>query len=60
MKSKTLAICSIVFALLIAVVGLILGLIGVYKYENKSTGWTLSLIGVILASANMIITATLI
>jgi hypothetical membrane protein len=60
MKSKTLAICSIVFALLIAIVGLILGLIGVYKYENKSTGWILSLVGVILAAANMIITATLI
>ena len=51
-NKKTLGVCSIVFAVLIALVGIILGIIGICRYPVKSTGWWLSIIGLSLGVMN--------
>lgn len=57
--SFVLGILSIVFVAVCQVVGLILGIIGLNKAKDKSeTGWTLSVIGIVLNA--VIIAATVI
>ena len=57
--SFILGILSIVFVAVCQVVGLILGIIGLNKAKDKSeTGWTLSVIGIVLNA--VIIAATVI
>ena len=57
--SFILGILSIVFVVVCQVVGLILGIIGLNKAKDKSeTGWTLSVIGIVLNA--VIIAATVI
>lgn len=57
--SFVLGILSIVFVVVCQVVGLILGIIGLNKAKDKSeTGWTLSVIGIVLNA--VIIAATVI
>ncbi len=57
--SFVLGILSIVFGVVCQVVGLILGIIGLNKAKDKSeTGWTLSVIGIVLNA--VIIAATVI
>ena len=57
--SFILGILSIVFVVVCQVVGLILGIIGLNKAMDKSeTGWTLSVIGIVLNA--VIIAATVI
>ena len=51
-NKKTLGVCSIVFAVLIALVGIVLGIIGICRYPIKSTGWWLSIIGLALGVMN--------
>ena len=41
--SNTLAICALVFAVLCSLVGLILGIIGLNKYPDKSNGKTMKM-----------------
>lgn len=54
-NKKTLGVCSIVFAVLFALIGIILGIIGICRYPVKSTGWWLSIIGLSLGSMNSVI-----
>ena len=57
--SFILGILSIVFVAVCQVIGLILGIIGLNKAKDKSeTGWTLSVIGIVLNA--VIIAATVI
>ena len=57
--SFVLGILSIVFVVVCQIVGLILGIIGLNKAKDKSeTGWTLSVIGIVLNA--VIIAATVI
>jgi hypothetical protein len=51
-NKKALGVCSIVFAILIALIGIILGIIGICRYPVKSTGWWLSIIGLSLGVMN--------
>lgn len=51
-NKKTLGVCSIVFAVLFALVGIILGVIGICRYPIKSTGWWLSIVGLSLGTLN--------
>lgn len=58
-----LGLTAVIFSMLIAVVGLILGVIGICKYEKKTPGRVLSIAAVIIALVNSvfgIILATLI
>ena len=48
-------ICALVFAVLCSLVGLILGIIGLNKYPDKSNGKTMSLIAVILSIVLMLV-----
>lgn len=50
-----LGVCSIVFGVLCAIVGLILGIIGAVKYPSGSKGATLSYIGIGISIINWII-----
>ena len=54
-NKKTLGVCSIVFAVLLALIGVILGIIGICRYPVKSTGWWLSIIGLSLGAMNSVI-----
>lgn len=53
--TNTLAILALVFAVLCSLVGLILGIIGLNKYPDKSNGKTMSLIAVIVSIVLMLI-----
>lgn len=53
-NKKALGYCSIGSAIGFALIGLILGIVGLCLYAPKSAGWKLSLIGVIIATINMI------
>ena len=53
--NNTLAICALFFAVLCILVGLILGIIGLNKYPDKSNGKTMSLIAVILSIVLMLV-----
>ncbi|MHA3691713.1 hypothetical protein CXU22_09545 [Akkermansia muciniphila] len=55
--NNTLAILALVFAVLCSLVGLILGIIGLNKYPDKSNGKTMSLIAVIVSVVLMLIGA---
>jgi ABC-type antimicrobial peptide transport system permease subunit len=52
---KLLGTCSIIFSLIIAITGIILGIIGICRYPKKSTGWWLSMIGLSLGALNFVI-----
>lgn len=52
MNKKKLAIIAILAAVLIAPLGLILGIIGVCKYPRKTDGWWLSIVAASLATLN--------
>ncbi len=53
--NNTLAICALVFAFLCSLVGLILGIIGLNKYPDRSNGKTMSLIAVIISIIVMLV-----
>ena len=53
MKNKTLSIVSVVLSICCALLGVIGGVIGLCKYETKSTGWILSLVAVCVGGFNM-------
>lgn len=55
--NNTLAILALVFAVVCSLVGLILGIIGLNKYPDKSNGKTMSLIAVIVSIVIMLIGA---
>lgn len=55
----TLGVCSIVFALLCSIVGLICGIIGVCQYPQGSKGAQLSRIGLGLSIVMMVLGALL-
>lgn len=55
--NNTLAILALVFAVLCSLVSLILGIIGLNKYPDKSNGKTMSLIAVIVSVVLMLIGA---
>lgn len=52
---NTLAIWALVFAVLCSLVGLILGIIGLNKYPDKSNGKTMSLIAVVVSIVLMLV-----
>ncbi|WP_354834248.1 hypothetical protein ABGM91_05070 [Akkermansia muciniphila] len=55
--NNTLAILALVFAVVCSLVGLILGIIGLNKYPDKSNGKTMSLIAVIVSIVIMLVGA---
>lgn len=55
--NNTLAILALVFAVLCSLVGLILGIIGLNKYPDKSNGKTMSLIAVVVSIVLMLVGA---
>ena len=55
--NNTLAILALVFAVVCSLVGLILGIIGLNKYPDKSNGKTMRLIAVIVSIVLMLIGA---
>lgn len=58
--SNALAIWALVMGLVCcAPVGIILGIIGLNKYQRGTSGWTMSLVALILASIGVIINIAL-
>lgn len=55
--NNTLAILALVFAVLCSLVGLILGIIGLNKYPDKSNGKTMSLIAIVVSIVLMLVGA---
>lgn len=53
----TLGVCSIVFAILCSIVGLICGIVGVCQYPQGSKGAQLSRIGIGIAVVMMVLGA---
>lgn len=53
--NNTLAILALVFAFLCSLVGLILGIIGLNKYPDKSNGKMMSMIAVIVSIIVMLV-----
>lgn len=54
-SSFVMAIIGLAMAPIVAVVGLIIGIIGLCHYEKKSTGWIISLVATSVAATNMVI-----
>lgn len=54
-KSNALAVSSLIFSLLFALVGLILGIIGVNSYEEGSSGKTMSTLAIVISCINMVL-----
>ena len=54
-EGKALGICSIIFALLVGVIGLALGIIGLCIYKKDGLPWKLALIGTTAAATNMLL-----
>lgn len=54
-KSNALAVCSLIFSLLFALVGLILGIVGVNSYEEGSSGKTMSTLAIVISCINMVL-----
>lgn len=55
-KGNGLAICALVFSVLIGLIGLILGIAGLSNYEEESTGRTLSRVAIVISCINMFVT----
>ncbi len=53
-KSNALAVCALVFSLLVGLVGLILGIIGANSYEQGTSGKTMSILAIVFSCLNMI------
>lgn len=51
MKNK-IAIIAIISAILVAPIGLVLGIIGICRYPKKGDGWWLSVVATSLAALN--------
>lgn len=54
-SSFVMAIIGLAMAPIIAIVGLIIGIIGLCHYEKRSTGWIVSLVATSVAATNMFI-----
>lgn len=54
-KSNALAVSSLIFSLLFALVGLILGIVGVNSYEEGSSGKTMSTLAIVISCINMVL-----
>lgn len=59
-NKKALGICAVVFAIFIAVVGVVLGATGLVRYPQRTTGWWLCWAATLIGAANMILGALII